>query len=133
MNGILSNPFQTTHDGTDGEIVEKKLFLKNDDAGLYYTNLTLQFLPLTKTGVGDINYPEAFVVSKIVVQDDQPTQNQWQAVASGNRVNFPDIGAAGSSDLNYKPFWVLRSIPAGTAIQNISDTYIHCEGESSPI
>jgi len=132
-NGVLTNPVQTTHDGTDGEVVEKKLFLMNDDAGLYYSNLTLQPLPLTRTGVGNINYPEAYVSFKIIVQDLQPTANQWKSVQSGQAVIFPAIGSVGSPDTSYKPFWIQTSIPAGTGIQNISDISLHLEGEENSV
>jgi hypothetical protein len=132
-NGILTNPVQTTHDGTNGEVAEKKLYLRNDNAAFYYSNMTIQPLPLTKTGVGDINYPEAFVTFKIIVQEEQPSANQWRSVQSGSEVTFPNIGVVGSGDTNYKPFWIQTSVPAGTSVQNISDISIHLEGEENPV
>ena len=132
-NGLLTNPVQTTHDGTNGEIVEKKLFLRNDDSNFFYSNLLLQPLPRTKTAVGDINFPEAFVTFKIIVQNEQPTENQWKSVASGSEVSFADIGATGSGDISYKPFWIFTSIPAGTRVGNISDVFIQLEGEENPV
>ncbi len=132
-NGLLTNPVQTVHDGTNGEVVEKKLYLRNDDSAFYYTNLTLQPVPQSKTAVDDINYPEAYITFKVIAQNEQPTENQWKSVASGSLVSFSDIGSAGSGDTNYKPFWILVSVPAGTRVQNISDVSVHLEGEESPV
>lgn len=132
-NGLFNNPAQTTHDGSNGEVVEKKLFLRNDDDTMYYTNLIMQPLPLTKTAVGDINFPEAFVTFKIIVQNEQPTENQWKAVQSGAAVTFSDIGSSAAGDTAYKPFWVYVGIPAGTRVQNINDIALHLEQEESPV
>jgi hypothetical protein len=132
-NGLLTDPVQTTHDGTNGETVEKKLFLRNDDTNFFYTNLTLQPLPQTKTAVDDINFPEAFVTFKIIVQNEQPTENQWKSVASGSVVTFPDIGATGSGDDSYKPFWILTAVPAGTRVGNLNDIFIQLNGEDNPV
>lgn len=132
-DGLLTNPVQSTHDGTNGEVVEKILYLKNDDSNVYYSNLTLQALPLTKTGVGDLNYPEAFISFKIIAQNSQPTANEWASVNSGNKIAFPDIGESGLGDTGYKSFWVQVSIPGGTVVQNISDVYIRLEGEENTV
>lgn len=132
-NGLFTNPAQTTHDGTNGEVSEKKFYLRNDDVNFYYTNLILQALPLEKTAVEDINYPEAFVTFKIIVQNEQPTENQWKAVVSGDEVAFGDIGEAGTGDVSYKPLWVQVGIPAGTRVQNISDIRINVIGEENPV
>lgn len=132
-NGIFSNPAQTTHDGTNGEVVEKQLFLRNDDVNFFYDNITLQALPLLKTAVGDINFPEAFITFKIQVQNQQPTENEWKAVQSGALTLFPDIGSLGNADTSFKPFWVFVGIPAGTRIQNINDVTIQNEGNENPV
>jgi hypothetical protein len=133
QNGLFTNPIQTVHNGTLGEIVEKQLFLKSDDAGFYYSNLTLQALPLSKTAVDDINYPEAFVNFKIIVQNGQPTETQWKSTASGSLVVFADIGSVGNPDLSYKPFWIQVSIPSGVRVQNINDISVNVAGEESPV
>ena len=91
-DGLQTSPVRTSHNGTNGEIVEQKLFLRNDDANFYYTTIKIQPIPLRKTRVGDISYPEAFVGFKILVQDGQPTESEWLAVKSGIEIDVVDIG-----------------------------------------
>jgi len=132
-NGLQTNPVQTTHNGTDGEIVEKKLFLRNDNENFYYTDITLTAVPPRKVRVGDINYPEAFIGFKIVEKDDQPTENEWLAIESGNEANFVVIGDSSTGDVSYKPFWIQVSIPVGTRVQTISDVSIHQDAEQNAV
>jgi hypothetical protein len=132
-NGAQSNPVQTTHNGTDGQVVEKKLYLRNDDTDSYYTTITLVPTPARKVRVGDINYPEAFINYKIIVQDEQPTESEWLAVESGNTATFADIGTTLASDTSYKPFWVQVGISAGTRVQTISDVALHMDAEENAV
>lgn len=133
QNGLFTDPIQTSHDGTDGEIVELQLYLANDNINFYYNNLTLQALPLTITGVNNINYPSAFVSFKIIVQNTQPTASQWASVASGALTTFPDIGSVGNGDTGYKPFWIQTGVPSGTAVQNITSISINLQGEENSV
>lgn len=132
-NGLQTAPVQTVHDGTNGETVEAKLYLRNDDDTLYYTDISLVPLPARKVRVNDLNYPEAFITFKIIAQDGQPTVSEWLSVESGNTITFDDIGAEGLPDISYKPFWVQITIPAGTRVQTINDIVIHKESKSNPV
>lgn len=132
-NGLQSNPIKTSHNGTDGEIVEKKYYLKNDDANFYYDNIQLKAVPSRKVRVGDINYPEAFIGFKIIEKDDQPTENEWLAIESGNTAAFNSIGSSSEGDVSYKPFWIQVSIPVGTRIQTISDITINFTFEENAV
>ena len=132
-NGLQTNPIQTTHNGTDGQVVEQQLFLRNDDTGFYFTNIEMFPIPLRKVKVGDINYPEAFIRFKIIVQDEQPTESEWLAIESGNTINFDDIGDTNGGDDSYKPFWIQVGISAGTRVQTISDSSLHVEAESNTV
>lgn len=132
-NGLQTRPVQTTHNGTDGQVVEKKLFLRNDDILFYYTTVSLAPIPARKVRVGDINFPEAFLNYKIIVQDEQPTDSEWLAQESGNTGTFIDIGETGAGDTSYKPFWVQVGISPGTRVQTISDVSIHLDAESNAV
>ncbi len=132
-NGLQTNPVQTTHNGTDGQVVEKKLYLRNADANFYYTSVTLVGVPSRKVRVGDINFPEAFINFKMIVQDEQPTESEWLAQESGNQVVFADIGDTNDGDTSYKPFWLQIGIPAGTRVQTINDISVHLDSEENAV
>jgi len=131
--GLQTRPVVTTHDGTNGQTVETKLFVRNDDLNYYYTNITFQGTPARKVRVGDINYPEAFVGFKLLAQDSQPTESEWAAVESGNVLSFPDVGSTSEGDTSYKPLWLQITIPPGTRVQTITDIAIGRNAESNPV
>ena len=132
-NGLQTNPIQTVHNGTDGEVVEKKLFVRNDDGNFYYTNIILRGIPSRKVRVGDINYPEAFIGFKIIEKDDQPSENEWLAIESGNSASFLSIGNTSEGDTSYKPFWLQISVPIGTRVQTIADVSINLNAEQNAV
>ena len=132
-DGIQSNPIQTVHNGTEGEVVEKKLYLRNDDPNFYYTSIKLKGVPPRKLRIGDINFPEAFIGFKIIEKDTQPSENEWLAMESGNEVALSPIGDTSSGDTSYKPFWIQVSIPVGTRVQTIADVSINLEAEQNPV
>jgi len=132
-NGAGTSPIQTTHNGTDGQVVEEKLYLKNDDQSLFFTNVELSATPPKMVRVGDINYPEAFINYKIIIQDEQPTESEWLAVESGNKVNFETIGTNQAADLSYKPFWIQVGIAPGTRVQTIDGVSLYLSAEANTI
>lgn len=132
-NGLQTRPIQTTHNGTDGQVVEKKLYLRNDDSNSYYTNIRVKSIPARKVRVGDLNYPEAFIKYKIIIKDEQPTESEWLAVESGNEVVFADIGDTNGADTSYKPFWVQVGISPGTRVQTINDVSVNLEAEENAV
>lgn len=132
-DGLQTNPVHTTHDGTNGQIVEKKLYLRNDDTNFWYNNVALVGVPSRKLRVGDINFPEAFIGFKLIVKDEQPTESEWLAEESGNTISFSDVGEIGTGDTSYKPFWVQINIPVGTRVQTITDVSVHLDAEQNAV
>jgi len=132
-NGLQTRPIQTTHNGTDGQVVESKLYLRNEDVNSYYTSIKMMPAPSRKVRVGDINFPEAFIKFKIIIQDEQPTESEWLAIESGNEIAIADIGDTNDADNSYKPFWVQIGISPGTRVQTISDVTIHLDAEESAV
>jgi hypothetical protein len=132
-DGLQTSPIQTSHDGTNGEVIEKKLYLRNNDTNLYYTALKLTPYPARKVRVGDVHYPEAFIGFKVIVQDAQPTKNQWLAVEPGNTATVGDIGNTNAGDNAYKPFWIQVEIPPGTRAQTIADVSINVQADENPV
>lgn len=133
QDGLQTSPIQTSHDGTNGEIVEKKLFLRNSNTSFFYTDVTLTPSPARKTRVGDIQYPEAFIGFKVIIQENQPTKGEWLATESGNTANMTDIGTTSQGDNGYKPFWIQIEVPPGTRAQTISDISINVQADENPV
>lgn len=132
-DGLQTRPIQTTHNGTNGEVVEKQLFLRNSDENFYFTNIRLTPLPATKVRVGDVNYPEAYIGYKIIVKNTQPTKAEWNSTESGNTAIITNIGTTDLADTSYKPIWIQVSIPPGTRIGALRDVSLDCEAEQNPI
>lgn len=132
-DGLQTSPIQTSHDGTNGEIIEKKLYLRNDNTDFFYTDISLTPYPARKTRVGDLQYPEAFIGFKIFVQENQPTKNEWASVVPGASASMADIGNNDAGDNGYKPFWVQIEIPSGTRAQTISDVAINVQADENPV
>jgi hypothetical protein len=133
QDGLQTSPIQTSHDGTNGEIIEKKVYLRNDDVNFYFTDIRLTPYPARKTRVGDIQYPEAFVGFKIIAQENQPSKNEWLAVESGGTAFLEDIGDHDAGDNAYKPVWIQIEIPPGTRAQTISDVAINVQADQNPV
>lgn len=132
-DGLQTQPIQTTHDGTNGEVVEKKMFIRNNDANIYYNNISLRAKPDSKVRVGDINYPEAFIGYKIIYKETQPSESEWASVQSGNEEIIDNIGTTDAADNSYKPFWIQVTIPAGTKVGAFRDVNIEVIAEQNPL
>lgn len=132
-NGLQSRPIQTTHDGTNGEVEERKLFLRNNDENFYYVNISLKPSPDNKVRVGDINFPEANIGYKIIFKENQPGTSEWAAVQSGDEAALTEVGTTDLADTAYKPFWIQVKVPPGTRIGAIRDISIVLDSEQNPI
>ena len=133
QDGLQSRPIQTTHDGTNGEVVEKKLYLRNSEANFYFNSINIQPVPASKVRVGDINYPEAYIGFKIIFKETQPTKSEWAAVQSGSAAFMANIGTTDQGDTAYKPFWIQVSLPPGTRIGALRDVSLELNAETNPV
>jgi hypothetical protein len=133
QDGLQSRPIQTTHDGTNGEVVEEKYYLRNDNENFYFNNIFLQATPASKVRVADINYPEAYIGFKIIFKETQPTKSEWAAVQSGDIAFLANIGNTDQADTSYKPFWIQVAVPPGTRIGALRDVSIELKAETNPI
>lgn len=133
QNGLQTRPIQTTHNGTNGEIVEKQLFLRNDNDNFYYLNVRLQATPANKVRIGDVNFPEAYIGYKIIIKNTQPTKSEWAATQSGDIATITNIGTTDLSDTSYKPLWIQVTISPGARIGALRDVGIQLLAEENPI
>jgi hypothetical protein len=133
QNGLQTRPIQTTHNGTNGEVVEKQLFLRNDNDNFYYSNIRLTSTPANKVKIGDINYPEAYIGYKIIVKNTQPTKSEWAATQSGDTAFISNIGSTDLADTSYKPLWIQVTISPGARIGALRDVGIQLLAEENPL
>ena len=132
-DGVQTNPIQTTHDGTNGQIVEKKLFIKNDDSNTYLTALAVQAMPESKVKIGGIDFPEAYIGYKLFFKETQPSKSEWASVLSGNEMFIDNVGDTDEADLSYKPFWIQVTIPQGVRVGALRDVYLQITAEENPL
>jgi len=105
LNGSLSDSF------------EKLLYIRNDNALKYYTNITLQLVAGDLTALRDDGW--SIKTSK---SERRPTELEWDAISHGHTLALDDVGETGTpSTAEYYPVWVRAYVPGGTAAQLRSD------------
>jgi hypothetical protein len=123
-SGTQLNPVTTTHNGVDGQSIVRKLFLQNADDAKWYDVITLTPNPQSLTNPAN---QRGWSV-KLLSGDRTPTGTEWSARTTGTalastlsmatvsprRHYFPEIGKAGTEDLNFYPFWLQITVPKGT-------------------
>jgi hypothetical protein len=112
----------------------KKLFLRNDDAAKWYDAIEIK---PTSTAGADI--VDGTVSIKLLSGDNKPTDAEWAAAPSnalatlasplinGDTSTVPELGAVGSPDRIYYPFWIYVSMskaaPIGTSQFSLQVTH----------
>ena len=115
VDGLFTNPQIISIDGRTGGIVEKKLYLRNDDNAKAYSNIQLTFY---QSG-GDIDYrdgSEGFSM-KGKTGNTRPTAAEWVTISANNTVTFSDI----PDTVTYLPVWIRVQIPAKVSVQHIDN------------
>lgn len=107
---LFSGSLRTSHDGLTGSYHDQKIYIRNDDASKYYTYVQVQ---IASTGPA----PTAWVF-KTMYGERQPTEAEWDTVASLDALTMPDIGAPGNPDTSTLfPVWIRIYCPGGTLAQ----------------
>jgi hypothetical protein len=124
------NPFSLTFDGRQGGIKQTRLYLRNDDALVYYTNLTVKVQDIGIEPI--INRPNDGFVWKLSAGDIQPTLNDWANLAPANTISLPDLGDLGSPDIStFLPFWVFVQTPQNLNVQTFDTVSFLVQGEEN--
>jgi len=130
QNGDFTNPFALTFDGRSGGVKQVRLYIRNDDQLLYYTNITLKMQDLSGDDI--INRIDDGFAWKLSEGDVQPTQNDWNNIAAANTISLPDIGANGTPDSSsFLPFWVYVQVPPGLNVQTFNLVQFVLQGEEN--
>lgn len=118
-SGDATNPFAITFDGRIGGTKEVRLFVRNDNATVYYTDIELT---LSDSDTNDhVDGSTAGFEWKLIAGDAQPTLNDWAHTDAGNEITLPDLGSSGTPNItSYLPFWVQIKVPRNVDIQTIT-------------
>jgi hypothetical protein len=119
-NGAHTNDFLVALDGKVGGVLQKKLYVRNDDAAYRFTGISLT-VASTETGTSYVNNSLGYSW-KFSGGATQPLDLEWELVSDGNTITLPNIGAAGLPDTStYLPFWVRIKIPRDVDVRTFLD------------
>ena len=124
--GAMDSPFQFSHNPDEAFTQEKKFFLRNADATKYYESVTVYLSPGALVADGN----SAGWAWKMIQQDTQPHEDDWDNVASGNTITLDDIGEAGDANTDYTPMWLRGEFISGMATGNYDEISIVIDYDS---
>lgn len=132
-DGLL--PIITTHDGVLGEVVETKLYIRNNNPSEYYTDITVVPVCLSSPDeVDGITTGHGVKLRLETVVGEQPTEAEWEATDYGNTVILDDLGAPGTGDTStYSVVWLRVECPAGTSADNKENIVIRIYSTAHPV
>lgn len=110
----FSNPIRSNHNGLKGEAIEQKLFIRNDDAALFYSDVVITPVALSTNILSGTSW-----LVKLYNGSEKPSD--WTVISSGVGIELDDIGSVSAGDTNYKPFWLYIKAPQGTKATTIDD------------
>lgn len=119
--------FTVTFDGRIGGSIDTRVYIRNDDLALYYTNITLG--PVDTAGDNIVNGSIAGFDWRLAEKDIPMTNEEWALVTPGNTLSLSsDLGEDGLGDIStYLPVWIRVSIPRGSSIQTIKDVVLRIQ------
>lgn len=116
--GLYTDPLIVSLDGRTGGVVEKLLYVRNDDVTREYSSITLSF---NQSG-GSISYVDGSsgFSMKAKAGSTHPTPAEWVTISADNTVSLADI----SDTATYLPVWVRFEFPPKISVQHISNVSI---------
>ena len=111
-----TNPLVTIHDGKIGDTLTVCVYLRNDDATKWFSNIRIQPADLEDANpYGDVIYSETGWGVKLNAGANEPSQGQWEDLPWGNTIKMGDVGSDVLGDIaTYYPFWYLITCPPNT-------------------
>ena len=107
-------PHRTFSDGRLGGAHEQVVYVRNDDAANYYTNIVVSYEQDSYDDYGEFGATGWGV--KYIYGERRPTEAEWDAVSSGASLSLADIGDTTAADTTtYHPVWIRVYCPGGVA------------------
>ena len=114
LASISSGEIRESMNATVGSISETKIYIRNDDTGTYYTNISVAINQDTGT------FGASGFSIKLYYGSRQPTEAEWDAAPVNTAINIPDIGVlTAGDDTTFHPFWIRCFCPAGFSLSQL--------------
>ena len=119
----LSSTLTTIHDGKTGDIKITQLYIRNDDALKWFSNIIIRPIDLIDSDpYGDIIYTETGWGVKLSAGAAQPSTGEWDDLPWGELINITNIGSdAGADTTTYYPFWYYITCPPNEDVKIKTD------------
>ena len=119
-----------TFDGTTGGSIDTKLYIRNDDLTLWFSDI--QVKPFEDGTTLNVVGGPAWEM-RVLEKDIVPTTEEWFEVVAGNQITLSsDIGDSERGDIStYLSFWIRVTVPRDQEVQNISSVVIRINAASN--
>lgn len=128
-----SNPIISHHDGKNGSFNSQLMYVRNDDSGFYYENVTISAVDTDGDDdtIGENGSGFSVKFSNTVLE---PLAHEWNLINSGNSINLGDIGEEGLADTDtYMPVWIRIGCPGNVSAQTKNDISIRLSYIRRPV
>lgn len=114
-DGILDSPLRTFHDGYPGGSYAFKIYIRNSNASLFFTDVTLVYSSDVGIDTGPLGNSGWSI--KFAYGENEPTEAEWDNIVDAEDLILPAIGGVGTPDLTYYPVWIRVYCPGTTPAQ----------------
>lgn len=118
-----------TFDGTTGGSIDLKLYVRNDDLELWFSDI--QVTPYEDGTTLNVVIGPAWEI-RVMEKDITPTTEEWLELSAGNSITLSsDIGSATKGDIStYLAFWMRITVPRDQQVQNIESIVVRLNATS---
>ncbi len=134
VEGSFSNTLSHSFNGTTGEVIEQRYYIRNDNAAYWYSSVVVA--PVASAGsliVNGSGDTEGYTW-KVLAGDEKPLEEQWGLKAAGSSISLANIGSAGNGDTTtYLPFWLRIQVPANAPVVSYQGVTLQIESTEGAV
>lgn len=117
-DGEMTNPVRHTFDGRTGGVIEKRYYVRNDNALVWYSGLIL--VDVEDSQGRNITDGTDGYAWKLKAGDTQPLNEEWAVLNEASGIIFS--GLIGTT--TYLPFWLRIEVPSNAQVESFDDVKI---------